>query len=142
MRKRKSVITFGTFDLFHTGHLRILERSAALGDRLIVGVSSDEFTFNKKGRFPFHNEQQRMDIVRSIRCVDEVFLEESFELKRNYLLEHRVDVLTMGDDWANKFDEFNDIVEVVYFSRTPDISTTEIIDQIRSQKAAAKDVGC
>jgi glycerol-3-phosphate cytidylyltransferase len=139
VRKRKSVITFGTFDLFHTGHLRIFERSAALGDRLIVGVSSDQFTFKKKGRVPFHNEQQRMDIVGSIRCVDEVFLEESFELKRHYLLEHRADVLTMGDDWANKFEEFNDIVEVVYFRRTPDISTTEIIAQIRSLRAAAKD---
>jgi glycerol-3-phosphate cytidylyltransferase len=134
-------MTFGTFDLFHTGHLRILERSAALGDRLIVGISSDQFTFKKKGRFPFHNEQQRMDIVASIRCVDEVFLEESFELKRHYLLERRADVLTMGDDWASKFDEFNDLVEVVYFSRTPDISTTEIISQIRSPRAAANDGG-
>ncbi|WP_316163864.1 adenylyltransferase/cytidyltransferase family protein [Bradyrhizobium sp. SZCCHNRI20481] len=129
-------MTFGTFDLFHIGHLRLLERSAALGDRLVVCVSSDQLVLSRKGRLPLFSEQQRMDIVRSIRCVDKVFVEEAKGLKRHYLLEHRADVVTMGDDYTNKFDEFNDIVEVVYLKRTPDISTTDIVAQIRSLKPA------
>ncbi len=136
MTKHKSIMTFGTFDLFHIGHLRLLERSAALGDRLVVCVSSDQLVLSRKGRLPLFSEQQRMDIVRSIRCVDKVFVEEAKGLKRHYLLEHRADVVTMGDDYTNKFDEFNDIVEVVYLKRTPDISTTDIVAQIRSLKPA------
>lgn len=127
----KRVITFGTYDVFHVGHLRLLERARALGDRLIVGVSSDELNHCKKGRYPVFTEQERMDIVAALRCVDEVFLEESLELKREYLLRYRADILTMGDDWKGKFDEFGDICRVVYFERTPAISTTAVIEKIR-----------
>ncbi len=127
----KRVITFGTYDVFHVGHLRLLERARALGDRLIVGVSSDELNHRKKGRYPVFTEQERMDIVAALRCVDEVFLEESLELKREYLLRYRADILTMGDDWKGKFDEFGDICRVVYFERTPAISTTAVIEKIR-----------
>ena len=127
----KRVITFGTYDVFHVGHLRLLERARALGDRLIVGVSSDELNRRKKDRYPVFTERERMDIVGALRCVDEVFLEESLELKREYLLRYRADILTMGDDWKGKFDEFGDICQVVYFERTPAISTTAVIEKIR-----------
>ena len=125
------VLTFGTFDVFHVGHLRILERARALGDRLIVGISTDELNLRKKGRPPVFTQGERMDIVAALRCVDEVFLEESLELKRDYLVRHRASVLAMGDDWAGKFDEFGDICRVVYFDRTPAVSTTAVIEKIR-----------
>lgn len=126
------VITFGTFDVFHIGHLRILERARAFGDFLVVGVSTDQMNFGKKGRFPVYAQSERVEIIHSIRYVDEVFLEESLDLKRHYLLEHRADVLVMGDDWSGKFDEFLDICEVRYLTRTPSVSTTAIIEKIKS----------
>ena len=125
------VITFGTFDVFHVGHLRILERARALGDRLIVGISTDDLNIRKKGRAPVFTQGERLDIVSALRCVDEVFLEESLELKRDYLLMYRASILAMGDDWAGKFDQFRDICEVVYFDRTPAVSTTAVIEKIR-----------
>lgn len=128
----KTIITFGTFDVFHVGHLRILERAKALGDRLIVGVSSDALNIAKKNRPPVYSETERMTIISALKCVDEVFLEESLERKRQYLTQHSADILCMGDDWKGKFDEFSDICEVVYFERTPAISTTEVIEKIRT----------
>ena len=124
----KVVITFGTFDLLHYGHVRILERARTLGDRLVVGVSSDALNMKKKGRTPSVSQEPRMAIIAALRCVDEVFLEESLELKRQYIKEHNATVLTMGDDWAGRFDGLAD--EVVYFERTPAISTTELIEKI------------
>ena len=125
------IITFGTFDVFHVGHLRILERARQLGDYLLVGVSTDEMNFSKKQRFPIYSQDERMEIIRSIRFVDEVFLEESLELKRYYLQTYRADILVMGNDWLGKFDEFKDICEVHYLPRTPSISTTAVIEKIR-----------
>ncbi|MDP3967510.1 MAG: adenylyltransferase/cytidyltransferase family protein [Nocardioides sp.] len=125
-----TVVTFGTFDVFHVGHLRVVQRAAALGDRLVVGVSADALNVRKKGRAPVFSEAERMEIVRSLKPVHEVFLEESLEQKRDYLLEHHADVLVMGDDWAGKFDEFEDICRVVYLPRTPAISTTALIEKI------------
>jgi choline-phosphate cytidylyltransferase len=130
LRMSTTVMTFGTFDVFHVGHLRVIERAAALGDRLVVGVSADELNFRKKGRMPVFPEEERMAIVAALKPVDEVFLEESLELKRQYLEQYGADVLVMGDDWAGKFDEFNDICEVRYLSRTPAISTTAVIERI------------
>lgn len=127
----KNVITFGTFDLFHYGHLRILERAASLGDKLIVGVSSDSLNFAKKHRYPIYSEQERLSIISSLKCVSCVFLEEALELKRDYLLKYQANILVMGDDWKGKFDCFNDICDVIYFERTPSISTTEIIERIK-----------
>ncbi|EAH6129328.1 glycerol-3-phosphate cytidylyltransferase [Campylobacter jejuni] len=127
----KNVITFGTFDLFHYGHLRILERAASLGDKLIVGVSSDSLNFAKKHRYPIYSEQERLNIISSLKCVSCVFLEEVLELKRDYLLKYQANILVMGDDWKGKFDCFNDICDVIYFERTPSISTTEIIERIK-----------
>ncbi len=127
----KRIITFGTFDVFHVGHLRILERARAYGDSLVVGVSTDRLNIAKKGRAPVYDQQERMEIIAALRCVDSTFLEDSLELKREYILNQRADVLVMGDDWEGKFDNLNDICEVIYFPRTPSVSTTEIIEKIR-----------
>lgn len=126
----RTVLTFGTFDVFHVGHLRVIERAAALGDRLVVGVSADALNLAKKGREPVFSQAERLAIVAALRDVDAVFLEESLELKRQYLVEHGADVLVMGDDWAGRFDEFRDVCEVVYLPRTPAISTTALIEKI------------
>ena len=125
-----TVITFGTFDVLHVGHLRILQRSRALGDRLVVGVSSDELNFSKKSRYPVFSQDERCELVANLKCVDEVFVEESLELKREYVQKFNADVLVMGDDWAGKFDFLNDICSVQYLPRTPSISTTAVIEHI------------
>lgn len=129
--KLKKVITFGTFDVFHVGHVNILERAKALGDYLIVGISSDELNFSKKGRNPIYSIADRLKIISSLRFVDEVFVEESLELKAQYIKDFDADVLVMGDDWKDKFDIYQDICDVVYLERTPSISTTEIIEVVR-----------
>ena len=126
------VITFGTFDVFHIGHVNILERAKELGDYLIVGVSTDDLNFSKKSRYPIYNENSRAQIVNSIHCVDEVFFEESLELKRQYIIEHKADILVMGDDWEGKFDHLSGLCKVVYLPRTEDISTTEIIKIVKN----------
>lgn len=127
----KRVLTFGTFDVFHVGHLRILERARALGDRLVVGVSTDALNESKKGRPPVYRQEERLEIIAALRCVDEVFFEESLELKGEYIKQFSADVLVMGDDWCGRFDEFSSLCEVVYLPRTPAISTTEVIERIR-----------
>lgn len=128
----KRIITFGTFDVFHVGHINILERCKSLGDTLIVGVSSDALNMSKKQRPPIYHENDRIKIIQSLSFVDEVFIEHSLEKKREYIELYRGDVLAMGDDWKGRFDEFSDICEVVYFPRTPSISTSEIIEIAKS----------
>jgi glycerol-3-phosphate cytidylyltransferase len=127
----KVVITFGTFDVFHVGHLRLLMRAASMGSRLVVGVSSDALNIEKKGRPPVYTQHERSEIVSAIKCVDEVFLEESLSLKASYIQAYDADVLVMGDDWQGKFDSFRSICDVVYLPRTPAISTTAVIEKIR-----------
>lgn len=127
----KTGITFGTFDVFHYGHLRILERSREMCDRLVVGISSDELNFAKKGRTPYYSYEERARIVGALKCVDEVFKEESLELKAEYVRRFSADVLVMGDDWAGKFDWVKPWCEVVYLPRTPGVSTTALIETIR-----------
>lgn len=126
------IITFGTFDVFHVGHVNILERARAKGDYLIVGVSSDALNMSKKGRNPIYSQEDRIHILKSLRCVDEVFVEESLELKEQYLIEHKADMLVMGDDWEGKFDHFKHVCDVVYLPRTPSISTTETIEIVKN----------
>lgn len=128
---KKIVLTFGTFDVFHVGHLRILNRARSLGDSLIVGVSTDLLNAEKKGRTPVYNEQERIEIVGALKCVDQVFFEESLLMKAAYIKKYGAHTLVMGDDWEGKFDEFGSICEVVYLPRTPAISTTEVIEKIR-----------
>ncbi|WP_105214727.1 adenylyltransferase/cytidyltransferase family protein [Pseudoalteromonas sp. T1lg22] len=125
------VITFGTFDVFHVGHVNLLQRAAKLGDELIVGVSSDALNRQKKGRAPVYSQQDRLRIIAAMSDVTQVFVEDCLTLKRRYIKEHGADILVMGDDWRGKFDEFNDICEVIYLPRTPSISTTEIIEVVR-----------
>ncbi|BDR38654.1 adenylyltransferase/cytidyltransferase family protein [Escherichia coli] len=129
----KTVITFGTFDVFHVGHVNILERARALGDKLVVGVSSDALNFSKKNRYPIYSQNDRLRIISSLRFVDEVFLEESLEIKDLYIKEHNANILVMGDDWLNKFNWVKDKTgcEVIYLERTPAISTTEVIEIVK-----------
>ena len=122
------VITFGTFDLLHVGHVNILERSRALGDQLVVGVSSDAFN-KSKGKVSVYSESERMRIVGALQCVDKVFLEESMEAKPGYITSHGADVLCMGDDWAGRFDDMP--CKVVYLPRTPGVSTSQTKAKLR-----------
>ena len=134
--KNNIVITFGTYDMFHIGHLKILNRASQLKGqkgKLIVGISSDKFSFDKKNRKPIFNENDRLEIISNIKNVDEVFIEDSLELKRQYILKYKADILVMGDDWLGKFDEFKDICEVVYLPRTNGISTTSTIEDIKKR---------
>jgi len=121
----KTVLTYGTFDLFHIGHLNVLKRLRGLGDRLIVGVSTDEFNA-VKGKKPVVPFEQRIEIVRSIKYVDEAIPEENWAQKRLDIERYGVDVFGIGDDWRGKFDDLGDSVEVVYLPRTEGISTTEM----------------
>ncbi|MEW6983282.1 adenylyltransferase/cytidyltransferase family protein [Colwelliaceae bacterium 6471] len=127
------VITFGTFDIFHVGHLNILKRAAEFGEHLIVGISTDALNFSKKQRYPVCPQKSRAEIVEALKCVEQVFFEESLELKRQYIIDYKADFLVMGDDWQGKFDEFNDICQVVYLPRTPSISTTELIEIVKER---------
>lgn len=118
-------ITYGTFDLFHVGHLRILERSRDLCDRLVAGVSTDEFNA-AKGKRTAVPYADRAAIVGALRVVDLVIPEESWEQKASDIVSYQADVLVMGDDWAGKFDSLSELCDVVYLPRTPGISTTEL----------------
>lgn len=125
----KRIITFGTFDLFHIGHLNILKRCKNIGDYLIVGVSSDEL--NKyKGKDSIIPLNERIEIIRSIKYVDEVFVEERLDLKREYILKYNIDILVMGDDWKNKFNDMP--CKVIYLERTPNISTSNLKKYIKN----------
>ena len=123
----RTVITFGTYDLFHYGHLRIIQRARALGDRLVVGVSSDKLNFEKKNERPAVCEDQRMALVSAIAGVDEVFLEESLEAKAEYCKKYKAEVMVMGDDHVGRFDNIlKGVCECVYLPRTSDISSTSL----------------
>ena len=119
------VITYGTFDLFHYGHLRLLKRAKALGDYLIVAVSTDEFNEvkNKKCTYPY---LERATIVKAIKYVDEVIPEENWEQKIDDIKKHSVNIFVMGNDWEAKFDSLKEYCRVVYLERTPNISSSEI----------------
>lgn len=129
----RTVITFGTYDLFHYGHLRILERAAEHGDRLVVGVSTDELNEDKKGYRPVIPYEHRAAILEALEVVDEVFPEHRLEDKRQYAIDHGADVLVMGADWKGRFDdELEGVCEVVYLDRTPGVSTTALRRLLRT----------
>lgn len=128
------VITFGTFDVFHIGHVNILKRAKEFGDLLIVGVSSDSLNFSKKQRYPIYSQEERIEIISSLKFVDHVFIEESLDLKLEYIRKYEANLLVMGDDWKGRFDWVKDECEVIYLPRTPSISTTEIIEIVRRIK--------
>ena len=122
----KRIITYGTFDLLHYGHINILKRAKALGDYLIVALSTDEFNAIK-GKKSYFNYEQRKQLLEAIRYVDLVIPEENWDQKTTDVREYHVDIFVMGDDWSGKFDYLRETgVEVVYFPRTPEISTTKI----------------
>lgn len=128
----KKVITYGTFDLFHYGHLKILERAKQLGDYLIVAVSTDEF--NKvKGKKCVYPYEHRAEIVKAIKYVDEVIPETEWEQKRQDVITHQVDIFVMGSDWQGRFDELEELCEVIYLPRTPDISSTDIKSNVKNK---------
>ena len=125
MKKEKIVLTYGTFDMFHIGHLNLLNRLKRLGDKLIVAVSTDEFNSikGKKTLIPF---EQRALIVQNIKCVDMVISEKNWEQKIDDIKKYNVDIFAMGDDWQGKFDFLKNHCEVIYLPRTQNISTTEL----------------
>ena len=123
----RRVITYGTFDLLHYGHINLLRRARALGDYLIVALSTDGFSRDEKHKTPYFTYDQRKQLLESIRYVDLVIPEDSWEQKRTDMHQYQVDVFAMGDDWKGKFDELAaEGVEVVYLPRTPEISTSQI----------------
>lgn len=124
-----TVITYGTFDLFHLGHVRLLRRLAALGDRLIVGVSTDEFNA-LKGKRSVMSYEQRVEILMACRFVDKVFPEQTWDQKREDILREKADILGMGNDWTGKFNHFGDVAKIVYLPRTDGISTTLLREEI------------
>ncbi|MBA2871222.1 glycerol-3-phosphate cytidylyltransferase [Anoxybacillus calidus] len=126
----KRVITYGTFDLLHYGHINLLKRAKQLGDYLIVALSTDEF--NKiKGKESYFSYEQRKLLLEAIKYVDEVIPEENWDQKINDVISYKIDVFVMGDDWKGKFDFLKDYCEVVYLPRTPEISTTKIKSDIQ-----------
>ncbi len=129
----KKVITYGTFDLFHLGHLRILERAKSFGDYLVVAVSSDEFNSvkGKKCVYPFDH---RAKIVDAIKYVDKVIAEHNWEQKIEDIKKHNIDVFVMGEDWDGKFDFLKEYCDVVYLDRTKNISTTQIKSVLKNIK--------
>ncbi len=122
----KKIITYGTFDLFHRGHLEILRRAKELGDYLIVVVSSDEFNWNQKQKRCVYSYDDRSSIVSAIKYVDEVIPETCWEQKISDVKDNNVDIFVMGHDWTGKFDFLKDFCEVVYLPRTDGVSSTEI----------------
>ncbi len=127
----KTVITYGTFDLFHIGHLKLLQRIKNLGDRLIVAVSTDEFN-TLKGKKTIIPYEQRAEIVSNIKCVDLVIPENNWEQKIEDIKKYNVDIFTMGNDWEGKFDFLKEHCEVVYLDRTEGISSTQLKQTLKS----------
>jgi len=130
----KRVLTYGTFDLLHYGHIRLLKRARELGDYLIVAISTDEFN-DVKNKKAYHNYMTRREMLEAIRYVDLVIPEESWNQKVDDVLNYKVDVVVMGDDWAGheKFEELKEYCEVVYLDRTKGVSTTKIKKELHLQ---------
>ncbi len=129
----KRVITYGTFDLLHYGHINLLRRAKQYGDYLIVALSTDEFNWNEKSKKCFFSYEQRKQLLESIRYVDLVIPEENWDQKRTDVKEYHIDTFVMGNDWEGKFDFLKDLCEVVYLPRTPEISTTQIKQELQEQ---------
>ncbi|NQU39061.1 MAG: adenylyltransferase/cytidyltransferase family protein [Lentisphaerae bacterium] len=134
----KKVITYGTFDLFHWGHLEMLRRARELGDHLTVAVSTDDFTEQDKHKQCACSYAERAAIVGAIRYVDCVIPEAKWEQKPNDVREHNIDIFVIGDDWEGTFDELlGGLCQVVYLPRTPDISTSGIKHSLSRTPAPA-----
>lgn len=128
----KRVITYGTFDLLHYGHINLLKRAKALGDYLVVAISTDEFNWEKKHKKTYFTFEQRKQLVEAIRYVDLVIPEENWDQKKSDVHTYNIDTFAIGDDWAGQFDFLQDEgVDVVYLPRTPEISTTQIKEDLK-----------
>jgi glycerol-3-phosphate cytidylyltransferase len=134
----KTVITYGTFDMFHIGHLRLIQRLQLLGDRLIVAVSTDEFNL-QKGKQVLIPYEQRAEIVAAIAGVDMVIPETSWEQKKFDIDAYNVDVFAIGDDWQGRFDSLKEYCEVVYLERTEGVSTTELKESLGKVLSVPRD---
>lgn len=135
VKKMKRVITYGTYDLLHYGHINLLRRARALGDYLIVALSTDEFNWREKHKKCYFSYEQRKQMLEAIRYVDLVIPEENWEQKNTDVVTYNADVFVIGDDWRGKFDFLKEKgVEVVYLPRTPEISTTQIKAEISDGK--------
>ena len=127
----RRVITYGTFDLLHYGHINLLLRAKAQGDYLIVALSTDEFNWNEKQKKSYFTYEERKAMLEAIRYVDLVIPENDWDQKRSDIVTYGVNVFVMGDDWKGKFDFLRDLCEVVYLPRTPEISTTKIKEELQ-----------
>jgi glycerol-3-phosphate cytidylyltransferase len=127
----KKIITYGNFDLLHYGHINLLKRARALGDYLVVALSTDEFSLNEKQKKTCFDYKTRKEYLEAIRYVDLVIPEDSWEQKESDIKKYNIDCFVIGDDWKGKFDFLKSLCEVTYFERTPDISTTLIKDSIK-----------
>ena len=127
----KKVITYGTFDLLHYGHINLLRRAKALGDYLIVALSTDRFNSEEKHKTCYFTYEQRQQLLEAIRYVDLVIPEDNWEQKITDVQEYKVDTFVIGDDWEGKFDFLKEYCNVVYLPRTPEISTTQIKEELR-----------
>ncbi|MDD4624465.1 MAG: glycerol-3-phosphate cytidylyltransferase [Bacilli bacterium] len=131
----KKIITYGTFDLFHVGHVNILKRAKELGDYLVVGLSTDEFN-SLKGKQSYYPYSERKLILEAIKYVDEVIPEENWEQKVDDIKKHNIDVLVMGDDWegSDRFNYLKEYVELIFLPRTENISTSKIKYELQNDK--------
>ncbi len=127
----RRVITYGTYDLLHYGHINLLRRAKELGDYLIVALSTDEFNWGEKHKKSFFSYNQRKQLLEAIRYVDLVIPEENWQQKERDILDYHVDVFVMGNDWEGKFDYLKTLCDVVYLERTPEISTTQIKEELK-----------
>lgn len=135
----KRVITYGTFDLPHYGHINLLRRAKAQGDYLIVALSTDEFNWKEKQKRCYFSYEERKMLLESIRYVDLVIPESKWEQKRTDIHEYHVDTFVMGDDWEGKFDFLEEEgAEVIYLPRTPEISSTQIKSDLKNKTASAR----
>lgn len=128
----KVIITYGTFDIFHVGHLNLFERMRALGDRLVVGVSTDSFN-ELKGKKTIMPYEERARIISALKCVDAVFPENDWQQKRDDILREKADIFVMGSDWAGHFDDLKGLCQVIYLPRTTGISSTDIKNVIKGE---------
>jgi len=127
----KRVITYGTFDLLHYGHINLLRRAKAKGDYLIVALSTDEFNERKKGKKTYFSYERRKQLLEAVRYVDLVIPENDWEQKKKDIELYQIDTFVMGNDWEGKFDFLKDNCEVVYLTRTPEISTSKIKKELK-----------
>lgn len=128
----KRVITYGTFDLLHYGHINLLRRAKALGDYLIVGLSTDQFNWQEKQKKSYFTYEERKAMLEAIRYVDLVIPEENWDQKKTDVEKYHADIFVIGDDWKGAFDFLRDQCEVVYLSHTPEISTTKIKTELHT----------